>query len=356
MEWIEVTGRTLEEAIERALDSLGVHETELDYEVLTEPKTSLLGLRRTDARIRARVKPRSREKPNDKRRRQRDESRARRRGGRDRGGDGDAKREPKKAAVAAGEGRSGDGRSRERAAAAGSAAAAEANGGAAASPGTGNGSRSRRRRRGSGNGAPNGAPDGSPNAAAATTEPNGSGNASGRVTNTAPKVTDRPASKANHEEHEVMERSGSIEEQVQAGREFATGLLDAFETTGTVTVAPEDHEIEVSIEGDNLGLLVGPKGATLAALEELLRGAVGHRGPGRLHLDVAGYRAKRRAALSDFARKVADDVRASGTAKALEPMSAPDRKVVHDTVAELDGVGTISDGEDPRRRVIIQPA
>jgi spoIIIJ-associated protein len=153
-----------------------------------------------------------------------------------------------------------------------------------------------------------------------------------------------------------MERSGSIEEQVDAGREFATGLLTAFESSGSVAVDSDDNEIEVRIDGDNLGLLVGPQGATLAALEELLRGAVGHRGPGRLHLDVSGYRAKRRAALAEFARRVADDVRTSGSAKALEPMSAPDRKVVHDTVAELPGVATISDGEDPHRRVIIQPA
>ena len=185
---------------------------------------------------------------------------------------------------------------------------------------------------------------------------NGNGGAEGGNPRATPEVIERPASGTNNEEHELMERSGSIEEQVEAGREFASGLLDAFETPGTVTVDSEDHEIEVRIEGDNLGLLVGPKGATLAALEELLRGAVGHRGPGRLHLDVAGYRAKRRAALAEFASKVADDVRASGSAKALEPMSAPDRKVVHDTVAELSGVATISDGEEPRRRVIIQPA
>ncbi len=153
-----------------------------------------------------------------------------------------------------------------------------------------------------------------------------------------------------------MERSGSIDEQVRAGQDFATGLLEAFDAHGTVDVEPIDNEIEVRIAGDDLGLMVGPKGATLAALEELLRGAVGHKGPGRLHLDVAGYRAKRKAALADFARRVADDVKSSGTAKALEPMTAPDRKVVHDTIAALDGVSTISDGEDPRRRVIIEPA
>ncbi len=57
-----------------------------------------------------------------------------------------------------------------------------------------------------------------------------------------------------------------------------------------------------------------------------------------------------------FARQVADEVRASGNERALEPMSPPDRKVVHDTVAELEGVGTSSEGEEPRRRVVIHPA
>jgi spoIIIJ-associated protein len=70
---------------------------------------------------------------------------------------------------------------------------------------------------------------------------------------------------------------------------------------------------------------------------------------------VSGYRARRREALEAFVRTVADDVRASGTQKALEPMSPPDRKVVHDTVNDLDGVHTISEGEDHRRRVVILP-
>jgi len=323
MEWIEVTGRTLEEAVERALDSLGVHETELDYEVLTEPKTSLLGLKRTEARIRARVKPRSREKPNDKRRRQRDEQRSRRRGSRERGGEqqrtspASSSASPT-AAASAGAGGSGNG---------------QGDGGAGRGGGSSSSRSSRRRRGGRSSG-----------------QRTNAANGAARDTNVDTRVP------TDDEEQDVTERSGSIEEQVSAGREFATGLLAAFDAQGTVSVEPEDNEIEISIVGDNLGLLVGPKGATLAALEELLRGAVGHRGPGRLHLDVAGYRAKRRAALADFARRVAQDVREQGSAKALEPMSAPDRKVVHDTVAEIDGVGTISDGEEPRRRVIIQPA
>src|SRR5476649_1449066 len=77
MEWIEVTGRTIDEAKERALDELGVHETELEFEVVDEARTGFLGrIGRSDARIRARIKPLSREKPADKRRRRRQEGRS----------------------------------------------------------------------------------------------------------------------------------------------------------------------------------------------------------------------------------------------------------------------------------------
>src|SRR5437588_12257673 len=90
MEWIEVRARTVEEAKERALDALGVHESELEVEIVAAPGRALFGLRRTEAHIRARVKPLSREKPQEKRRRRgRDEQRARRsRDGEDRGSGG----------------------------------------------------------------------------------------------------------------------------------------------------------------------------------------------------------------------------------------------------------------------------
>ena len=76
---------------------------------------------------------------------------------------------------------------------------------------------------------------------------------------------------------------------------------------------------------------------------------------GRVRLDVSGYRQRRREALARFAAQVADDVKSSGVQKALEPMNAADRKVVHDTVNEIDGVRTVSEGEDQRRRVVILP-
>ena len=75
----------------------------------------------------------------------------------------------------------------------------------------------------------------------------------------------------------------------------------------------------------------------------------------RVHVDVGGYRAKRREALAEFARQLAERVRDEDEEQALEPMGASDRKVVHDVVAEVDGVSTISVGEEPRRRVVIRP-
>jgi len=70
---------------------------------------------------------------------------------------------------------------------------------------------------------------------------------------------------------------------------------------------------------------------------------------------VAGYRQARREALARFTRQVADQVKESGQARALEPMHPADRKIVHDTVNEIDGVATTSEGEEPRRRVVIVP-
>ncbi len=110
------------------------------------------------------------------------------------------------------------------------------------------------------------------------------------------------------------------------------------------------------VEGQELGVLVGPGGATLAALQELARTFVQKRTGGqssRIIVDVAGYRAKRTAALQRFAQQIAEEVIASGSDRALEPMSAADRKVVHDTINEIDGLSTRSEGEEPRRYIVI---
>lgn len=151
-----------------------------------------------------------------------------------------------------------------------------------------------------------------------------------------------------------------LAEQGEVVRGFLLDLVDAFGLEGDVTATPaEEGAVELAVTGEDLGLLIGPKGATLQAIQELSRSVLQRQLPGEVHarirVDVSGYRARRREALEAFVRTVAEDVRSSGTQKALEPMSPPDRKVVHDTVGEIDGVHTVSEGEDQRRRVVIVP-
>jgi spoIIIJ-associated protein len=147
--------------------------------------------------------------------------------------------------------------------------------------------------------------------------------------------------------------------QAERATAFAEGLVRAMGFDAQVEADVDDDDVLVRIDGEGLGVLVGPKGATLHAVEELVRAVVQHTSGGhsaRVHVDVAGYRERRRAALAAFAEQVAAEVRDTGTERALEPMSPPDRKVVHDALAVVEGVTTGSEGEEPRRRVVIRPA
>jgi spoIIIJ-associated protein len=328
MEWIEVTGRTVDEAKERALDELGVHESELEFELIDEARSGFLGrIGRSDARIRARIKPLSREKPADKRRRRRQEGRSE--GGE--GGGGSRGRRPRPA-------RSGSGSS-------------------SGSGGNGGG--------GGGNTRASSARVATSAAATSATDADVD-----ETADTTPKPRSRSRSRsrrpstgrepeATQEEHTHMDTEVNLDEQEAVAVEFVRGLLEALGVSGSVrTARTEDEGIGIDIDGEGLGLLVGPKGATLAALEELTRAAVQHAAEGqraRLHVDVGGYRQRRREALAEFTRKVASEVLENGNARALEPMSAADRKVVHDTVGELEGLATVSEGEDARRHVVLRP-
>jgi spoIIIJ-associated protein len=140
---------------------------------------------------------------------------------------------------------------------------------------------------------------------------------------------------------------------------FMEGLTEAFGADATVAVKVDGIELEVTVTGNELGLLVGPGGRTLNAVQDLARVAAQRRlgdHETRLRVDVAGYRERREAALGSFARDVAEQVLTSGTARSLEPMTSADRKVVHDVLNEIDGVTTRSVGEDPDRRIIVDPA
>ncbi|MBK5308149.1 MAG: hypothetical protein JJD92_15795 [Frankiaceae bacterium] len=113
----------------------------------------------------------------------------------------------------------------------------------------------------------------------------------------------------------------------------------------------------VAIVGEGLDALVGPNGATLDALQELTRLAVvqqtGVRS--RLMLDIGGWRAKRKADLTEVGNRAAARCLESGEAISLAPMTPFERKIVHDAIAAIDGVESESEGVEPERRVVVLP-
>jgi spoIIIJ-associated protein len=150
----------------------------------------------------------------------------------------------------------------------------------------------------------------------------------------------------------LLEREGDI------AADYLEVLLDIADLDGDIDIDVEGDRAAVSIIGTGLDRLVGPGGSTLDALQELTRLAV-YRETGvrsRLMLDVGGHRARRRDELAKIGRDAAQRVLDSGTAEHLAPMTPFERKVVHDAVADLDGVVTESEGEEPERRIVIRPA
>lgn len=152
----------------------------------------------------------------------------------------------------------------------------------------------------------------------------------------------------------------TLQEQAEVAKEFIEGLLDRYGLDATVEVREIDEDtVELAAHGEGLGVLVGPRGATLAALQDVTRTVVQKHFPNRtdrILVDVAGYRERRVAALQRFTAQVAAEVLESGTERALEPMSAADRKVVHDTVVTIEGVTSSSQGDEPHRYVVVSPS
>jgi len=275
MQWVEMTGRTVEEAREAALAELGIGEADAEVVVVSEAKPGLFGRVRSEARVRARVMP-SGPPPKDGRRKSKS-------GERRKGSGADGGRRPsasrQDSSVSPADNGSGD----------------------------------------------NGSGD------------NGSGDA-GQV-----------------EDVEVP-----LEELGDVAVSFVEGVMKGFGLSASVNREVVDEDtVRVAVGGDDLGILIGNKGRTLDALQDLTRTAV-FRETGARHgyvvVDVNDYRAKRREALARFTEGVASEVVDSGERKSLEPMTPADRKVVHDTINGIDGVTTSSQGEEPRRYVVISPA
>lgn len=161
-------------------------------------------------------------------------------------------------------------------------------------------------------------------------------------------------------ETQDMAEGMTLEEQGEIGRAFLEGLLGEFGMEGSVACRVLDDEtVEIAASGEDLGILVGPRGLTLSAVQDLTRAVVQRQCPSRtdrILVDVAGYRERRSAALKRFSGQIAEEVLASGQERALEAMSPADRKSVHDAVNEIDGVVTRSEGEEPNRYIVIAPS
>ena len=148
-----------------------------------------------------------------------------------------------------------------------------------------------------------------------------------------------------------------LQTQAEITEGFLQGLLDKMGLDARVASTIDDDRLTVEAHGLNLGLAIGQGGETVRAITELSRTIIQRRSQGSaagsLVVDVGGYRERRRSFLEDFARSQVEAVLADGQARALEPMAAADRKIVHDVVGEIDGVTTASEGSDSSRRVVI---
>lgn len=152
--------------------------------------------------------------------------------------------------------------------------------------------------------------------------------------------------------------TADINEQAAVVEGFLSGLVDAFGFEGRVSTRIEDDVIYADVEGAETEALVGEKGAVLQAVLELARTVVQRKTQdgARIRLDIAGYGARRREALQIYARRLAEKIIEEGGEIMLEPMNAADRKIVHDAIAEIDGVRTYSEGDEPHRSVVIAAA
>jgi spoIIIJ-associated protein len=139
--------------------------------------------------------------------------------------------------------------------------------------------------------------------------------------------------------------------------DYLERLLDIIDYDGDIDLDVENDRAVVAIVGDGLQALVGPQGQTLDALQELTRLAVQQRTGtrSRLMLDVSGHRQARREALSALAQRTATEVLEGNASVRMDPMNPFERKIIHDTVAAIDGVESESEGEEPNRRVVVLP-
>jgi spoIIIJ-associated protein len=152
-----------------------------------------------------------------------------------------------------------------------------------------------------------------------------------------------------------------LEEQADAVADFVEEMLVHMGIDAIAEPSSVDGRFYVDIlDGDpeDMSLLIGKQGETLDAIQELARQAVGARLDQRIRVlvDVEDHRKRRAAQLTEMAKEAAEQAIETGQEQPLEPMDALERKIVHDAVAEIEGVETASLGEDPDRHVVVSPS
>lgn len=167
-----------------------------------------------------------------------------------------------------------------------------------------------------------------------------------------------------HDESEVIEKTDRTEEIdedqiiVETANEFMTKILDTFELQNEMKVVLEVDNLKVNVLGDEnkLGILIGKRGVTLDSIQYILSLIVNKKSSRyiRVTLDTSGYREKRKKTLEELAKKLANKVIKSGRPVRLEPMNAYERKIIHTSLQDFEGVITHSEGKDPFRKVVIQ--
>jgi len=355
VEWINTSAKTLPDAIELALDNLGVHESEAEVVVLEEPKKGIFGRQKGSARVKARVKPKASRPKVERNRNNRNKNR------RD-GNDGRAKgersrkknssqRKPSKDRQSGGGNRSG--------------AKTQVRPGSTANSGGGrdnksennnaNGGRGNRGGANSGGGSNDNRQGAKPNRESKANNSRAGQSGQNHSRNAGSRATAQNA--GNGSDHQPKTEV-PVEEVKQHLDGFLNGLTAAFgfETPVAVDDKSEPDTLIGIVDGKH-GLMVGPKGRTLDAIQELARISSQRQVPStvRIKVDIGGYRQERAIALVNFASKAADKASASGKEVVLDPMSAVERKIVHDALGEDVRVETRSVGTEPRRRLVIVP-
>jgi spoIIIJ-associated protein len=197
-------------------------------------------------------------------------------------------------------------------------------------------------------------PTGTPGAGPAATAVAGSGSDGGPTATMEPSTATRPPRRTHRDE---PIEPAMVEADTERAGDFLEGLLDALDVDGDITTWVDEVRGHIDLEGSDLDMLVGSNGETLDSLQELTRLAVLRQSKRRVRLllDINGFRARQRERLVSVVRATAEQVIKSQEDHEFQPMTPAERKIVHDAVAAIDGVTTESLGEEPNRRVIIQP-